>query len=317
MDGSDNDNLITCQLPLLPNDSPRVLFPTSQSRHFIMSEDLPDTGTLRTRPAASYNRRRANNACLICRLRKTKCDNQRPRCGFCLSTGGDCRYVDSDPSQLDRSTLTILQRISQLETSLISRIDSKLKDNTASPANHQFLGEPRDLHDYASQTQEQSAPPGPHDWPTIGSIDWRSPALSGTVQDNLVTPVVSSDDAPPSAEVLLRASDEMSIESILKWPIFSEVAPHLVPTFHVSLIEVIGQPKPNLAGQSRSTLPDLSPDTINHLVRNFLNNNHIKNPVLDVRALWTDAREFAESGPQWDGRSCLLVGLLYFRMVDC
>jgi hypothetical protein len=131
---------------------------------------------------------------------------------------------------------------------------------------------------------------------------------------NTDTPtVVPSDDVPPSAEVLLRAS-EMSIESILKWPIFSEAAPHLIAALEISLIEVEGQT--NNINQPSSTLPDLSPDTINRLVQNFLNNNYIKNPVLDVKALWADAREFAESGPQWDARSCLLVGLLYLKMTD-
>jgi hypothetical protein len=108
----------------------------------------------------------------------------------------------------------------------------------------------------------------------------------------------------------------MSIESILKWPIFPEAAPHLVATLEIPLIEVVDRPRPNNIRQQSSALPDLSPDTINCLVQNFLNNNHIKNPVLDVKALWADAREFAESGPQWDARSCLLVGLIYLRMVD-
>jgi hypothetical protein len=274
-----------------------------------MLHGLPGTHLSHGRSATSYNRRRASNACLVCRSRKTKCDNQRPRCGFCVSNGGNCRYVDSDPSQLDRSTLTILERISQLESSLINHIDSKLEDRAFSPTNEQFPGEPRDLHDYAYQTQGHIATSKPYESPTTGSVDWRSPAVSGIVQNNPGTPVVvPSDDAPPSAEVLLRAS-EMSIESILKWPIFPEAAPHLVATLEIPLIEVVDRPRPNNIRQQSSALPDLSPDTINCLVQNFLNNNHIKNPVLDVKALWADAREFAESGPQWDARSCLLVGL--------
>jgi hypothetical protein len=280
-----------------------------------MSQGLPGTQLSHGRSATSYNRRRASNACLVCRARKTKCDNQRPRCGFCISNGGNCCYVDSDPSQLDRSTLTILERISQLETSLIIHIDSTLKDKSFLPANDQFLGEPRDLRDYAYRTQEHIATSRPYEGSTTGSVSWGSPTVSGMVQkNNTGTPtVIPSDDVPPSAEVLLRAS-EMSIESILKWPIFSEAAPHLVAALEIPLIEVEGQT--NNISQPSSTLPDLSPDTINRLVQNFLNNNYIKNPVLDVKALWADAREFAESGPQWDARSCLLVGLLYLKMID-
>jgi hypothetical protein len=202
-----------------------------------------------------------------------------------------------------------------LESSLIIHIDSTLKDKAFSPTNDQFPGEPRDLHDYAYRAQEHIATSRPYEGSTTGFVNWGSPTASGMVQkNNMGTPtVVPSADVPPSAEVLLRAS-EMSIESILKWPIFSEAAPHLVTALEIPLIEVEGQT--NNIGQPSSTLPDLSPDTINRLVQNFLNNNYIKNPVLDVKALWADAREFAESGPQWDARSCLLVGLLYLKMID-
>jgi hypothetical protein len=203
-----------------------------------------------------------------------------------------------------------------LESSLISHINSKSKDNAFFPANNQFPAEPKELHDYASQTQEQSVAPGVHEGSTTSSMNWRSPAVSGSAPNNPVNPTVDlSDDTPPSAEVLLRAS-EMSIESILKWPIFSEAAPHLVAVFDVPLIEVVGQPKPKNSSQPSSTLPDLSPDTINHLVQNFLSNNHIKNPVLDEQELWAEAREFAESGPQWDARSCILVCLWCFGISE-
>ena len=282
-----------------------------------MSQSLPGNQFLHGRSASSYNRRRAGNACLVCRSRKTKCDNQRPRCGFCVSNGGNCRYVDSDNSQLDRSTLTILERISQLETSLSQQIASIAKDRTTLPtANDQLQGQQRGLHGNANQIQDDMATSGPYESSSTGSVNWDSPAVSRMVQDDPTTPLLStSDDAPPSAEVLLRAS-EMSIESILKWPIFSETVPNLVPDLATPLIEIVGRPRPNNAGLLNSTLPDLSPDTISRLVQNFLNNNHIKNPVLDVKALWADAREFAESGPQWDARSCLIVGFPCFIVID-
>jgi hypothetical protein len=50
-----------------------------------------------------------------------------------------------------------------------------------------------------------------------------------------------SEDAPPSAEVLLRASD-MSIESILKGPIFSDSTPQMATALEIPLIRVVGQP---------------------------------------------------------------------------
>ena len=39
---------------------------------------------------ASYPRKRANTACQVCRARKTKCDNRKPRCSFCERVGARC-----------------------------------------------------------------------------------------------------------------------------------------------------------------------------------------------------------------------------------
>jgi hypothetical protein len=52
-----------------------------------------------TRVAGSYQRTKAGNACLICRARKTKCDNVWPACGFCKKTGGECTYTQPSPQR--------------------------------------------------------------------------------------------------------------------------------------------------------------------------------------------------------------------------
>lgn len=51
-------------------------------------------GSYRTRPAANYPRKRAVSACLVCRGRKTKCDNQRPACA-CPSAPSPCPRADA------------------------------------------------------------------------------------------------------------------------------------------------------------------------------------------------------------------------------
>ena len=40
---------------------------------------------------------RRKNACQSCRIRKVKCDNQRPCCAFCLSSGVECVNIDNEP----------------------------------------------------------------------------------------------------------------------------------------------------------------------------------------------------------------------------
>jgi hypothetical protein len=65
---------------------------------------LPPTTTTAPRPfdsraAVTYDRRRSSKACTICRARKTRCDSQRPRCGFCTSTGGQCDYSEPETAR--------------------------------------------------------------------------------------------------------------------------------------------------------------------------------------------------------------------------
>jgi hypothetical protein len=56
----------------------------------------------RKRPASrvksSYPRKRAIHACRNCRIRRTKCDNERPACSSCIDLGAECIYSDADPS---------------------------------------------------------------------------------------------------------------------------------------------------------------------------------------------------------------------------
>lgn len=60
-------------------------------------------GNKRARTAAMYQRKRAVTACQSCRLRKTKCDNVRPACGFCSKNGAQCIYPGPETSDYSTS----------------------------------------------------------------------------------------------------------------------------------------------------------------------------------------------------------------------
>ncbi|KIL88615.1 hypothetical protein FAVG1_07862 [Fusarium avenaceum] len=82
--------------------------------------DEPESGRRQgKRPAprgtAFYPRKRANTACQVCRARKTKCDNQKPSCSYCLSTGATCIQSPIDLSSFDPASLKILERLDELE----------------------------------------------------------------------------------------------------------------------------------------------------------------------------------------------------------
>jgi hypothetical protein len=299
-----------------------VQMASDQSHNSTIFDQQPDSqldgisaNRTASRAAASYNRRRAGHACIVCRSRKTKCDNQRPICGFCAATGGNCGYVDSDPSQLDRGSLTIIQRIGELESSLVNHIDKTLKQHGPAPAPassrsghllHSPDGRPQSASEIVDREVAQGAEVFDFNTNPIGNANQGQ--YDRTKADENGPP----HDMPPSSETLRQAS-EMFLESVLRWPIFSEAAPHLKESLEMPIAEVLGPSERSGTGsrggkgKTGSTLPNLDVDVINHLIGNFLENNHVKNPVLDVKSLRIDAREFVESGPLWDGRSCLIV----------
>ncbi|KAL2853706.1 hypothetical protein BJX68DRAFT_45973 [Aspergillus pseudodeflectus] len=84
-----------------------------------MPETADRSGKERKRPAprgtAFYPRKRANTACQVCRSRKTKCDNRKPSCSYCLSVGAVCNQSPVDLSSFDPASLKILERLDELE----------------------------------------------------------------------------------------------------------------------------------------------------------------------------------------------------------
>ncbi|KAH7410520.1 hypothetical protein DE146DRAFT_645162 [Phaeosphaeria sp. MPI-PUGE-AT-0046c] len=82
------------------------------------SPHAPPSST-RKRPAprgsASYSRKRAVTACQVCCARRTKCDNLKPSCSFCLKVGAKCVQSPVDLSSYDPPSLQILQRLDDLE----------------------------------------------------------------------------------------------------------------------------------------------------------------------------------------------------------
>ncbi|KAG8414585.1 hypothetical protein J3459_014246 [Metarhizium acridum] len=68
--------------------------------------------------SAFYSRRRAVKACQVCRARRTKCDNRKPSCSFCLKVGAKCIQSPVDLSTFDPASLKILERLDDLERTM-------------------------------------------------------------------------------------------------------------------------------------------------------------------------------------------------------
>ncbi|KAL1960921.1 hypothetical protein VTO42DRAFT_5905 [Malbranchea cinnamomea] len=244
------------------------------------------------RAPAVYERRRAPRACLVCRARKTKCDNRRPACGFCVSAGGECIYPESDTSKFDRASLAILDRISQLESTVLQELRQLGRSNSNLCSDNR-----QQWRNVSSYIEMNGVTPSPE----FQTLHQHSPPAA----------VLELRDAPPPSDVIFRSS-EMTVESLLKWPIFTRLAPDLEPLVRTPAIDGLselsaGNGASSSSPESVSGIIGLDYETVQAHVENFLTNNLVKNPILDVDILRADARVFSETGPQWDGRSCLIL----------
>lgn len=122
------------------------------------------------------------------------------------------------------------------------------------------------------------------------------------------------DDVPPCSDVLSKASSEMGIEAMLKWPVFERRLSELgIPTAE-TLVELLGQVSTvefssggSLSKGRETDAVNLDSEKVRHLIENFLVNNNLKNPILDPALLRKYGQEVVDYGLQWDGKTCLLV----------
>lgn len=70
------------------------------------------------------NRRRVVQACVNCRMRKTRCDAVQPRCGLCSAQDVDCVYRDARQPKIDYNTQVLLERMQLLEDRILSSSSS-------------------------------------------------------------------------------------------------------------------------------------------------------------------------------------------------
>ncbi|KAF5251284.1 hypothetical protein FANTH_3576 [Fusarium anthophilum] len=247
------------------------------------SSDLQGQGNKRQRTAAMYHRKRAVTACQSCRLRKTKCDNVRPVCGFCSRSGAQCVYPgsgpDSDYSSYDPASLTILDRLNHVVSLLESRPLAVLVNETGS------YDSPHEASDIPRRPASVSQPLRVA--PIHASRD-----LTTLVPEDDVLQVLERPEFPSASN---------NCESIMRWPIFEGLVPE-VNSFVLELNEVVeaGPSDARVSGGRGVQEEDFVP-----LSKRFLAYVHVKNPILDVKDYKNKVREAAENGPRWD--ACLSV----------
>ncbi|KAJ0329218.1 hypothetical protein COL5a_004454 [Colletotrichum fioriniae] len=208
---------------------------------------------------------RASSACQTCRGRKTKCDNERPICGYCRRVGATCTYIeDSAPA-----------------TSLCQGVGPRL------------LGAIENLANLIQRNEEnfRAIPQLSRDLSRDSSDYPDSPTFQGGRQDGLLSGQDggAADGAKKSIHPSL--SDTAGLDSVLEWPIFPKPVPFAIDPFsHAS---------PRGEAFSPRSPPAMEFYELSRLVDLYLTNVHPMNPVVDSQMLRQMLKQVAENGPDW------------------
>ncbi|KAI9167955.1 hypothetical protein HJFPF1_04098 [Paramyrothecium foliicola] len=245
-----------------------------------------------SRAEATYPRKRAITACRLCRSRKVKCNNARPVCGNCEASGAPCVLCIKVPSaradgefssSFDPASILILEKLDKV----LSRLDQA---STTTTAPVQFL---------LNATDVNTTAPGRKETETIQTIEGSGPALEKTREQE--------DDS--YFDQLQIPTCRTTADAVLQWPIFCGRFPpnHITDAaFLQTAIDADREHDTALRRPEKRGLV-LDEDTVNDLVRRFLELVHIKNPILDIESLWASVEDILDSGLRWDQASCLVL----------
>jgi hypothetical protein len=223
-------------------------------------------------PRSAPHRRKT--ACQSCRTRKVKCDNRRPCCAFCLSSGVECVYLDGGPKlPLDPATKLMVQRLNEIL--------------------HGVEG----LNTLLNRQATTRTPPHPQrENSSMASHSHETAVVIERSRDYLQIPACRT-----------------MADTVLTWPIWRDKygADSLVSTVFHSTGPNRPDSKGDGGNQRRQSsgvadasndifvvsggLTSLADERIPSLIDNFLQNVSTKNPVLDVEDLVRHGRKAANT----------------------
>ncbi|CAK7213458.1 Zcf27p [Sporothrix bragantina] len=244
-----------------------------------------------SRIAGSYQRTKAPSACLVCRTRKTKCDNVRPVCGFCQRTGGDCHYNESERSRFDPASLAILQQLDDLKNIVQGHtllLQQQQEANARQSSSHTspqssigtgiggLPGGFLPVHNGSAVTGNYYDGPlntlnAAYDPISPSTLDKPGPShgFDGRIHrnsdggqnphthdarrafDRYAAKVQTDTDMPIGTEAMMFASADMGIESMLRWPLFKRKLDALKISSFVSVVSLMETP---VAGTDADTV---------------------------------------------------------------
>ncbi|OJJ59978.1 hypothetical protein ASPSYDRAFT_915353 [Aspergillus sydowii CBS 593.65] len=168
----------------------------------------------------------ATVACETCRLKKTRCDESRPKCGLCKSLGLECVYNERKTSKRDHSLTLIMSTLHRLETKL---------ENVPASVRHEIQ---------SLQSQLPRGPDGPGEM-NAPSRATHAPAPAAAKHVSLGTPqtltpsgepeVFEFDERPNAVNANGLVSISFSQHGVVLWPGAREILPQRLLEAHEKL----------------------------------------------------------------------------------
>ncbi|WQF76609.1 Putative zn(2)Cys(6) fungal-type DNA-binding domain-containing protein [Colletotrichum destructivum] len=239
-----------------------------QQQHFIAEQVDPRM------PAKQRTWSRASSACQTCRGRKTKCDNERPICGYCRRVGATCTYIeDSAPAT------SLCQGVGPRLLGAIENLANLIQRNEEN-----FRAIPQLSRDLSRDST---------DYPD-------SPTFQGRHESGILGQDGGGDGANKWSKTNLSLSDTAGLDTVLEWPIFPKPVPFAIDPFsHAS-------PRSSEVFSPRSP-PAMEFYELSRLADLFLANVRPMNPVVEPAVLRQMIKQVAENGPDWSSATCIVA----------
>ncbi|KAG5978271.1 hypothetical protein E4U55_006309 [Claviceps digitariae] len=252
------------------------------------------------RGAAFYPRKRANTACQVCRARKTKCDNEKPSCSYCVSVGATCVQSAVDLSSFDPASLKILDRLDSLERLLRTTISADVD----APARHVSVS-----------VSDAAAPPASLPCaPASASDSHRDRDRERHQLRRLSTYRIygSQDNEHDEVDADLDLNLDLDLHSVLptrvnrifEWHVFRSNKTFAPPKNTTLPADAVSLPA---GSASLAALVDMDSHRIYRLLDNFFLYIHCKNPILDEPSARRLVRRVFLDGIDWSPASCLAL----------
>ncbi|EMR84223.1 putative transcription factor cys6 protein [Botrytis cinerea BcDW1] len=280
-----------------------------------MNQDSASSSTLGAAPVRKDRGPIASQACDVCRQRKQRCDENRPKCGLCTRLKIECNYREPVPTKKDKTMVEILDRVKNIEVMLeqfpqIATGIAELKQSQT-PLTHSSLNNPLSFkaegHTFATTSSHPNE------------------TITGRMHTNTIYPHYTASHKillwPAIQQLLLKAAPSSNVNGkfLERGPVFMVRTQASRPPLS---LDIDLQERPfvgmqslasRVVGGSRTTFPGLIPEAMHQLAVSYFDTFNFLYPFMDRQTFFSEtlAKVMSEG---FDGDMESVIALLIFAL---